>query len=78
MISCINVHPFCRKQSKKDNENKGRHFYSCPTSQCRFFRWGCDILRFKNSRYCQQAAKPSPQKDRVAEGNGTSAKKKKA
>ena len=26
-------------QSKKDNENRGRYFYCCPSNQCKFFTW---------------------------------------
>lgn len=35
---------YCKKEArvltvKKDNENKGRKFYTCATRSCKFFRW---------------------------------------
>ena len=38
---CPFPRPAIRRQVKKDGQNKGRHFYSCPLPDhgCGFFKW---------------------------------------
>ena len=39
-------------QCKKENENKGRYFYTCATNQCKYFKWANIILSGVNCPKC--------------------------
>lgn len=37
--------------SKKDNENKGRQYFTCSKSVCKFFKWGKERELYKNPQH---------------------------
>ena len=65
ICDCVNPTPAKSLVVKKDNENRGRTFYTCNASKCTFFKWE-NVFLLEQSVKCQCGI---PSKFRVVRKN---------